>query len=146
MRRGIDYIGVGIGAVIVNSDGKMLLAKRGKKARNERGKWEFPGGAVEFGDTMRDTIIREMKEELGIEIEPIHHLSPIDHIIPDEKQHWVTSMFISKIVKGEPQIMEPDKCSEIGWFTLEEIKKLPLSIATQEGVLKLKKINISDFV
>src|SRR3989344_7502048 len=144
MKRGIDYIGVGIGAVIINSEGKMLLAKRGKKAKNERGKWEFPGGAVEFGDTMKDTIIREMKEELGVLIKPIYHLSPIDHLIPEENQHWVTSMFISKIVKGKPQIMEPEKCSEIGWFTLEEIEKQPLSIATQGGILKLKKINISN--
>ncbi len=36
MIRGVDYVGVGIGAVIVNSDGKILLAKRGPKARNER--------------------------------------------------------------------------------------------------------------
>ncbi len=66
MKKGIDYIGVGIGAVIVDTDGKMLLSKRGPKAKNERGKWEFPGGGVEFGDTMEETIKREMKEELGI--------------------------------------------------------------------------------
>jgi len=43
MRIGIDYIGIGVGAVITKSDGTILLAKRGKEARNERLLWEFPG-------------------------------------------------------------------------------------------------------
>lgn len=145
MKRGIDYIGVGIGAIIINGEGKMLLAKRGQKAKNERGKWEFPGGSVEFGDTMESTIKREMKEELDVEIEVGKHLSPIDHIIPKENQHWVTSTFIAKIVKGTPKIMEPEKCDEIRWFTLDEIEKLPLSIATWESVKQLKQIDIRKF-
>lgn len=45
---GKDCIGVGAGALIFNEDNKMLLALKGKKAKNERGKWEIPGGAVEF--------------------------------------------------------------------------------------------------
>jgi len=134
MKRGIDYIGVGIGAVIVNDDNKYLLTKRGKKAKNERGKWEFPGGGIEFGDTMIDTIKREMMEELGIEIEILDHLPPIDHIIPDENQHWVTSGVISKVVKGIPTIMEPDKCDEIGWFLIEEMKSMNLSIPTTKYI------------
>lgn len=146
MKRGIDYIGVGIGAVIINPEGKMLLAKRGQKAKNERGRWEFPGGAVEFGDTMEATIKREMKEELDVEIEVLKLLSPIDHIIPEENQHWVTSTFIAKIVKGAPKIMEQEKCDEIGWFSLEELEKLPLSIASKGSIKQLKKINISDIM
>lgn len=148
MKRGIDYIGVGIGAVIINPEGKVLLAKRGPKAKNERGKWEFPGGSVEFGDTMEDTIIREMKEELGVEIKTLKHLSPVDHIIPHEKQHWVTSGFIAKIVKGKPKIMEPNKCEKIDWFSLKELEELvsELSIPTRKYLPQLKKINLKDFI
>jgi mutator protein MutT len=139
--KGVDYIGVGIGAIIVNSEGKMLLAKRGRKAKNEKGKWEFPGGSVEFGDTMKETIIREMKEELGIEIEPLEHLPAIDHIIPSDGQHWVTSAFISRIVSGEPTIMEPEKCDKIGWFALTEMKNMvdELSIASKQYLPYLHK-------
>jgi mutator protein MutT len=133
MIRGVDYIGVGIGAVILNPEGKILLSKRGPKARNERGKWEFPGGGVEFGDTMEMTVKREMQEELGIEIELHDHLPVIDHILPDEGQHWVTSGYIATISKGIPTIKEPEKCSEIGWFSLKELKEMKdkLSIAAQ---------------
>src|SRR5690348_8756884 len=68
MRKGIDYIGVGVGAVLFNREGKIFLSKRGKKSRNERGKWECPGGALEFGESFEDTIQREMEEEFGIKI------------------------------------------------------------------------------
>ena len=44
MRKGVDYIGVGVGAIIYDRDNRVFLAKRGKEARNETGKWEFPGG------------------------------------------------------------------------------------------------------
>ena len=137
--KGVDYIGVGVGCIVISDDGKYLLAKRGPKAKNERGKWEFPGGGIEFGDTMAMTIKREMKEELGVDVELKEHLPPIDHIIPNDHQHWVTSAFIAKIVGGDPKIMEPEKCEEIGWFTLDEIEQLPLSIATKMNVQQLKK-------
>lgn len=138
MKRGVDYIGVGIGAIIINNEGKYLLAKRGRKAKNERGKWEFPGGGIEFGDTMHDTIKREMMEELGIEIEIFDHLPPIDHIIPYDNQHWVTSGVMANIKKGTPKIMEKEKCDAIGWFTIDDIVKLDLSIATLKYIDILK--------
>ena len=62
MKKGVDYIGVGVGAVIFNSEGKVFLSKRGPKARNEVGTWEFPGGGVEFGEKLADALVREIKE------------------------------------------------------------------------------------
>ena len=44
MQRGVDYIGVGVGAVIQNEEGKFFVALRGKEARNESGTWEFQLG------------------------------------------------------------------------------------------------------
>ena len=132
MKRGIDYIGVGIGAVIVNDEGKYLLTKRGGKAKNEKGKWEVPGGGIEFGENMHDAIKREVMEELGIEIEIFDHLPPVDHIIPDEGQHWITSGVISRITAGEPTIMEPEKCDEIGWFSIDEMQDMQLAIPSRK--------------
>ena len=81
MRKGIDYIGVGVGAIIVHTDGSLFLAKRGNNARNERHKWEFPGGSVEFGERLTDALIREIREEYGIEITVERLLDVVDHII-----------------------------------------------------------------
>ena len=62
MKKGIDYIGVGVGAVIEDKEGRVFLAKRGSEARNERGKWEFPGGALEFGERLEEALVREVME------------------------------------------------------------------------------------
>jgi len=119
MRRGIDYIGVGVGAIIVDDEGRLFLARRGEKAKNERGLWEFPGGGVEFGERLRDTLAREIREEYGVAIEVGDLLTVTDHILPDEGQHWVSPSYICRVIAGTPAILEPDKCSAIGWFTLD---------------------------
>lgn len=121
LKRGIDYIGVGVGALIVNPSGKVFLARRGPQAKNERGLWEFPGGSVEFGERLADALRREIREEYGIEIEVGVLLDVADHILPQENQHWVSPTFLCRITSGEPAIREPGKCTEIGWFSLDEI-------------------------
>ncbi|MEK7141316.1 MAG: NUDIX domain-containing protein [Patescibacteria group bacterium] len=139
MQRGIDYIGVGVGAAIFNREGKLFLTLRGKKAKNERGKWEIPGGSVEFSETLKNALKREMKEEHGIDIEVIELLDVCSHIIPDEHQHWVSPTYICKISRGDPKIIEQEKCDAIGWFTREEAAKLPLSIVTKYDLIQLAK-------
>jgi mutator protein MutT len=116
MKRGVDYIGVGVGAIIVDDQGRLFLARRGSKAKNERGLWEFPGGSVEFGEKLAEALQREMREEYGIEIAVGELLDVVDHILVEEKQHWVSPSFLCTITSGEPTIREPEKCSEIGWF------------------------------
>ncbi|MEO8581365.1 MAG: NUDIX domain-containing protein [Patescibacteria group bacterium] len=142
MKKGIDYIGVGVGALIFNDKGKFLVALRGPKAKNEQGKWEIPGGGVEFGETLAEAITREAKEELGVEIKVLQLLQVADHILPDEKQHWVSPTFFCRIIQGEPRVMEPEKCERIGWFTIEEASQLPLSIVTLQDIAVLKKLGM----
>jgi 8-oxo-dGTP diphosphatase len=143
MKRGTDYIGVGVGAVIVDDAGRLFLARRGEKAKNERGLWEFPGGAVEFSERMADTLIREMREEYGIDIEVGELLDVVDHLLPEEGQHWVSPSFLCKITAGEPRILEPLKCSAIGWFLPAEIPA-ELSLVSQANLHNyLKKIKQS---
>ena len=114
--RGKDYIGVGVGALIVDARGYLFLSRRGSQAKNERGLWEFPGGSVEFGETLAEALQREMHEEYGIEVQVGELLDVVDHILPEEGQHWVSPTFICTITSGEPHILEPLKCAEIGWF------------------------------
>jgi 8-oxo-dGTP diphosphatase len=116
MKRGIDYIGVGVGAILVDEEGRLFLARRGPQAKNERGLWEFPGGSVELGERLADALRREMREEYGIEISVGELLDVVDHILPAEGQHWVSPTFICRIEAGIPRILEPGKCAEIGWY------------------------------
>jgi mutator protein MutT len=121
MKRGVDYIGVGVGVILVDQEGRLFLARRGPSSKNERGLWEFPGGSVEFGETLAAAIQREMREEFGIEIEVGQLVDVADHILAEEGQHWVSPTFRGRIVSGEPSIQEPGKCSEIGWFSVEQV-------------------------
>lgn len=127
MQRGIDYIGVGVGAMIVNEKGQLFLSKRGPLAKNERGCWEFPGGSVEFGETLRHALQREILEEYGIDIQVDTLLDVVDHILPNEGQHWVSPTYLCRLRSGNPKILEPGKCSDIGWFSIDEIPA-PLSM------------------
>ncbi|MCP4716934.1 MAG: NUDIX domain-containing protein [Deltaproteobacteria bacterium] len=133
MKQGSDYIGVGVGAVIRDEHGLLFLARRGPAARNEQGTWEFPGGAVAFGETMAAALTREIHEEFGIRIAVGKLLDVIDHLLPEERQHWISPTFLCTILSGTPAILEPDKCSEIGWFPLRSLPE-NLSYVTRENV------------
>lgn len=139
MKKGVDYIGVGVGGAIINNKRQLLITLRGEKARNEKGTWEIPGGSVEFGETLQEALKREIREELGIEIKVIELLDICDHIISSESQHWVSPTYICKVAKGTPKILEPEKCEKFGWFTLKEASNLPLSIVTRHDIKELKK-------
>ena len=93
MKKGIDYIGVSAGAMIINDRGELFLSKRSQSVKNERGCWETPGGSVEFGEKLADAVQREMKEEYGVEIEILEQFPAEDHLIPNENQHWVATTF-----------------------------------------------------
>ncbi len=149
MKKGKDYIGVGGGCLILNDKNEVLLIRRAGEVRNEAGYWSKPGGGVKFGETAEETMKREMKEELDIDIEITGYLPHTDHIIKKrerrkgfaskrteaiakgrerqnleergEYQHWVALNFIAKIISGQPQNMEPHKCDKIGWFAMDKL-------------------------
>jgi 8-oxo-dGTP diphosphatase len=137
MKPGIDYIGVGVGAIIVNDKKEILLLKRGKLAKNERGKWEIPGGAVNYGETLEDALVREVQEETGLTVVVDRLLTVSNHILKNEGQHWVSSSFYCHTIKGEPVIKEPDKTETIGWFSLKEALALPLAMVTKRDLCLL---------
>src|SRR5512137_854813 len=121
MKKGIDYIGIGAGAIIFNKEGALFLAKRGREARNEKHRWEFPGGSVEFGETLQHALQREINEEYGFQIDVVRLLDVVDHILPEEGQRWVSPTYLCRYRSGTPVIREPHKCESIGWFAIDEI-------------------------
>lgn len=139
MTPGIDYIGVGCGALIINENNEVLLVKRGEESRNEAGIWAEPGGRVEFNEKVEDAIKREIKEELNINIQLLDFLGFVNHIVISEKQHWVSFSYSAKIVKGELKNMEPEKIEEIRWFKLDRIPE-NLSPSTQEPIKNYLKL------
>jgi mutator protein MutT len=139
MKKGVDYIGVGSGAIVLNNDGKILIAKRGANARNEVGKWEFPGGGVKFGETCEDAIKREIREEFGIETEITELLEVVNHILPEENQHWVSPSYVARLISGEAKNLEPDKIDEFKWVSFSDIDPATLSSASKQNYFTYQK-------
>jgi 8-oxo-dGTP diphosphatase len=116
---------VGVGGVILN-DGKVLLLLR--KRPPEAGFWSLPGGRVEFMERVEDALKRELKEELGVEVQIESLICVTDHIVEAENAHWVSPAYLVRIVSGVPQNLEPEKTETIEWFPLSQLpEKLALA-------------------
>jgi len=95
-------------AVVVNQR-KVLICRR-KSGGVLGGYWEFPGGKREPGETLRDCLARELREEVGIEITILRELTPVQH---DYKHASVRlHPFLCRHVSGEPAALE---CERLEW-------------------------------
>ena len=134
LKPGKDYIGVGCGVFVVNEKSEVLLQLRSKNSKNEAGKWNKMGGSVEFGEKVIDCLQRETLEEAGIEITDIEFLSYSDHILSEEKQHWLGLNFMALIKQGETaKNMEPEKFDDLRWFKFGEIPE-NLAMPTEDSL------------
>ncbi len=86
------------------------------------GTWAPPGGKLDFGESFFECAKREVKEETGIDISSIDIVGVTNDIHKDESKHFVTVNVKAKSWSGEPNILEPEKCTEMGW---SDIHKLP---------------------
>lgn len=103
-------------------------------------------GHLEEGETLKEGIIRESKEELGIEIEEKDlSFSSIMHSNFKDGGEYLLITFSTKKYQGTPKIMEPHKCSELKWFKINE---LPADVADTRRIAiesYLNKNNYSEF-
>ncbi|MCM2399307.1 NUDIX domain-containing protein [Rhizobium sp. S95] len=123
---GIDFPGLGVGLAILR-DGKLLLYRRRKAP--EAGFWNIVGGKVDHMEPAEQAARREAEEETGLTIGKIAFLATTEQIIDADRQHWVSLLYRTKDFSGEPQLTEPDKLSEFGWFDLDALPQ-PLSAFT----------------
>lgn len=94
---------VGVGGVVVR-DGKVLLIRRGTPPL--RGRWLIPGGSVEAGETLRQALLRELREETGVRARPQALLTVAERIIRTGgrlRYHFVIVDFLCRWLAGEPR-------------------------------------------
>jgi ADP-ribose pyrophosphatase YjhB (NUDIX family) len=132
--KGVEFVGVTTVFFCHDGKGKFLMSKRSQSCRDERGRWEIPGGGLKWGVTAEDNIRREVKEELGADVQPIDFLGYRDMLRTNhdnQKTHWLALDFAVLVDPNQVKIGEPDKCDEIGWFTLD---RLPTPVHSQNPV------------
>ncbi len=109
--------------MILNKKGEILLAKRIEPMFPWNGKWGIPGGHLEFGETPRQTLYREMAEELKVEIELLKNTPFIACRTLNFKKityHGIFLCYLCRIIKGSPR-RKSDEHSDLRWFKQEKI-------------------------
>ncbi|MBD9647124.1 NUDIX domain-containing protein [Ensifer sp. ENS09] len=132
---GVDFPGFGCGLVIVR-DGKILLYRRLKAP--EAGYWNIVGGKVDHMERSEAAARREAEEESGLKIRSSEFLCLSEQVIEADRQHWISMIYVTRDFSGEPQLVEPDKLSEFGWFSLDALPQ-PLSRFTADAAEALRK-------
>ena len=109
---------VAVGAVVVN-EGRVLLVRRGTEPM--LGHWSLPGGLVEVGETLTDAIVREVREETGLIVEPISLIELLDRIHRHEDRvrfHYVIADYLCLVVSGDP--LAASDATEVRWVERTE--------------------------
>ena len=118
--------------------GRVLLVQRGTPPN--RWKWSLPGGGVEWGESLRDALVRELREETGLRVRPGRLVDVVDVRLPSRarlRYHFVVAVFRVRIMGGRlgPGAEEADA----RWVRLEDLDALDVEEVTR---LLLKRANL----
>ncbi len=138
MQKGIDYIGITVSYMCHDGKGNYLMNKRSINCRDEHGTWDFGGGGVDFGDTVDQTLHKEIKEEYCADVLSSKFISYFDIFREHEgkKTHWLSLVFLVEVDPKQVKNGEPHKFEEINWVTLDTIPT-PLHTAWQYALPKI---------
>ncbi|WP_206485035.1 8-oxo-dGTP diphosphatase MutT [Thalassotalea sp. G2M2-11] len=126
----MKQVHVAVGVIVSNH--QFFLTKRLDHA-HQGGKWEFPGGKVEQGETVAQALARELKEEVAIDVLACTELMKISHDYGDKQV--LLDVYLVDNFSGEPNAQEGQ---QQGWFALEELSKIDFPAANEAIVAKIK--------
>lgn len=109
---------VGVG-VFIRKDGKILMGKR--RGAHGADMWAPPGGHLEFGESWEECAKRETLEETGLEISVRGLGTVTNDIFASDNKHYITILMVTDYLRGEPQLLEPEKCTEWRWCAWEDL-------------------------
>ena len=107
--------GIEVSAALIFRAGKLLITQRHAQS-HLGGLWEFPGGKREPGETFEQCLVREIREELGVEISVGELFEEIRHDYPEKSVHL--KFFICQLLSGEPR---PLDCAAVKWVKKAEL-------------------------
>lgn len=123
MKTGIDTIGISTSFYCHNNKGMWLLHKRSDACRDEKGAWDSGGGKLEFGLTLEQNVLKEIREEYccnAIIQEQLPAITLIRKTSDDIPTHWIVVPFILVIPENEEhnvRMGDAEKMKELGWFS-----------------------------
>jgi mutator protein MutT len=121
---------VGVGAIIIQRD-RILMAQRGKEPL--KGWWSIPGGALETGESLKDAVCREVREETGLVVEPRAVFEVFERIMRDEQgvaeYHFVLIDYICRVTRGGILQAGDDVC-KVEWVRRRDLAALQITEGT----------------
>mgnify|MGYP002616007593 CR=1 FL=1 len=120
-------------AAIIKKDDKIFITKRSYGEFIDM--WEFPGGKVEVGETQEEALIREIKEELELDITNLNYLTTVEYDYP--KFHLSMDCFICKIKKGDLVLKEHEAAKWLAKETLHTVDWLPADYGLVEKLREM---------
>jgi len=110
---------VGVGGIVIDGHGNVLLVKRGNEPR--KGHWSIPGGLLELGESLVEGVKREILEETGLTVEPQAIVEVVDRIHKEDgrvRYHYVIVDYWCTVLSGEPQAASD--ATELQWASPSE--------------------------
>lgn len=127
-------------AAIIKKQDKIFITRRSYGEFEDM--WEFPGGKIELGESREEALIREVKEELELDINNLEYLTTVEYDYPNF--HLTMHCFICEICGGELVL---NAHNDAKWVSLEELstqKWVPADVEVVEKILNDFKINKID--
>lgn len=119
-------------AAIIEHEGKYLATQRGYG--DFKGMWEFPGGKIEPGEAREEALVREIREELRMEIEPCLHLCTTEYDYPTF--HLTMHCYLCRISEGSPTLTEHLDARWLSPTDLHSVQWLPADVAVAKKLLQ----------
>ena len=133
MTPGIDYIGISVSFFCHDGEGNFVLSKRSEACRDEHHAWECGGGELAYGEDPRHGVLREVREEYGVEGIIQREFPPVSiHRMHNGRAtHWVTIPFVIRVPREGVLRGDPVAMAEIAWFRMDNLPK-PLHTGMQK--------------
>lgn len=111
-----------VAGILDKENNKVLLSQRDQPGFPEiHGKWQFPGGTIEFGEHPEETAIRETKEEIGIDIKLLSNRPFINSFVYADSIQGIIFIYPAKIVSGQIDISNNPKTKDVKWFEIDNL-------------------------
>ena len=125
---------VGVGVVVLNEEGEVLLAQRGKPPR--AGEWSIPGGLLDLGERLEDAARREVREECNIEIAIGGFVATFEPILYDAageiEYHYVLIDYWATYVSGD--LLAQDDATAVAWVAIDALAAFKLRRETRKVI------------
>lgn len=141
-KKGVDFTGITVVYFCHDGKGNIVFGKRNNNARDEKGRWDIGGGAVEFGDSLETTLRKEIKEEYSTDVLSFEYLGfrEVFRENDGKKTHWLAMDFKVLVDPAKVKNGEPHKFDDVACFTLQNMpspvhSQLPLFLEKYEDKL-----------